>query len=197
MSDLFRPTVQEFQQGLNLWPGYRIARVRAACEPHRTSRSGTQWPKAPADDDPVEQRQEWRAAPLRRIGNAMLWCTDSAVSERAQFTLQNAFGLPAYVTLIETETLDAFLTYEENTSDKLRDDVIVRNLLDLGAISDEQYRATQLMARSRLTSESRRPREITQVPSAAMARATAQAWGTDWIGPTLPMNHDVHRFLPA
>ncbi len=196
VSDLFRPTVQEFQQGLSLTTDVALRALGLLANLTVLPEAELGGPKPLLAMTPVEQRQEWRAVPLRRIGNAILWCSDAAVSERAQFTLQNAFGLPAYVTLIETETLDAFLTYEETTSEKLRDDVIVRNLLDLGAISDEQYRATQLMARSRLTSESDALREITQIPSAAMARATAQAWGTDWIGPTLPMNHDVHRFLP-
>lgn len=194
--DLFRPTVREFQQGLTLVPHIALRALGVVASLTVLPEIELGGPKPLLSAVSTVQRQEWRAVPLRRIGNAVLWCTDSALSERVQYTIERAFGLPAYVTLIESDPLDAFLAHEEGPSDRLRDDVIVRNLLDIGAISDDQYRATQLMARSRLTTERDALGEITQVPNAAMARATAQAWGTDWIGPTLPMNNDAHRFLP-
>ncbi len=195
-ADLFQPTVLDLQRGLGvpMATALRAMGLLASFTVLPEAELGGPKPLLPLVS--VAQRQQWRAVPLRRVGNAVLWCTDAALGTATIAAMERTFGLPVYVTVIESDTLEAFATHEAEPSDKLRDETIVRSLVDLGAISYDQYRAALLLSRSRQTSELIALREITDIPRAAMARATAAAWGTEWAGPNLPNNADVRRFVP-
>ncbi len=144
----------------------------------------------------AEKRVAWRAVPLRRTGNAVVWATDRPLDDFDLRAMTAIFGLPAFPALVDTPALDALLPVVATPAAKLRDEDVTHYLRTSGALSEGQYRTLHLLAKQRRLPELVALREITDVTPADMARATAQAWKTDWAGANLNRSVEAERLLP-